>query len=632
LIPFEPSARIQGLLGRELISTDYVALAEAIRNAYDAGARVISLTLTVRHPQRLRILDNGSGMTLPEFKKLWMTPGYSEKASAPKAGGRTPLGEKGIGRFAIDKLSKTLVVTTKHSNSEALRAEFDWTRFEDQTKKLREIKIRVQDVKDEELLGQGHGTRLELTRLRRDWTEKDWKGLRTEIRKLISPSKSSIDFTILANAAGWESGAVEPDFDGSGSYEYTFTVNKNGHVVWSLKRPQKIIDRLHEEGFKAPAVLSGMIKAANSFGFVSGRFHFFDKPAQIRKQGYDPGIGIYRDGFRVEPYGRGTDDWLGVKSLRAKRQGHAPVSPSKLFGYVEISRDKNPRLKDLTNREGIQDSQEFVAFKESMFERFDHFAKFIADDRSKLPPPATILGQRRSSTGKTRAQAFGEFADQLAHQLRQPMTHITTTVGTLQKYINKIYPEDDRVSGFVERILRNVSRLDDNIQGISDLANNLKTPSSEIDLVKLLKNLITVHKPNFDQQNVSLTFETTLTSAVAQFNKAAIDFALENYLSNALKATSNGKKQDDRAVLVRLTKARTNRLRISVEDDGDGVPKTQQENLFEKPVASSSGSGNGLYYSRLRIEQFDGIANWEPLDSGTRFYLEVPGTAEVNHE
>jgi len=267
-----------------------------------------------------------------------------------------------------------------------------------------------------------------------------------------------------------------------------------------------------------------------------------------------------------------------------------------------------------------------------MFERFDHFAKFIADDRSKLPPPATILGQRRSSTGKTRAQAFGEFADQLAHQLRQPMTHIATTVGTLQKYIKKTYPKDERVSGFAERILRNVSRLDTNIQGISDLANNLKTPVSDIDLLRLIKNLITVNKPNFDQQDVALTFETNLTNAVVKFSKPAIEFALDNYLTNALKATSNGKKRTDRTVVVRLTKGRTNRLRISVDDDGDGIPASQEKNLFSKPVASSSGSGSGLYFSRLHIEQFDGIVNWEPLKDGTRFFLEVPGIAEVNHE
>lgn len=625
LIPFDPSARIQGLLGRELISTDYVALAEAIRNSYDAGARKITLTLNPHAPQRLTILDNGSGMSFPEFEKVWMTPGYSEKASSPKADGRTPLGEKGIGRFAIDKLSRRLVVVTKKgTSSEALRAEFDWTRFEDQKKKLRQIKIRVQNVKDEGLLKQGNGTRLELTNLRRSWSAKDWKGLRTELKKLICPSAGPIDFAIIANAIGWDSGSVEPNFNGIGSYEYTFTVNKAGQVVWSLTRPQKIIDQLHEEGVKVAPALSGTIKTVNSFGFVSGRFHFFEKPAQIRKQEYDPGIGIYRDKFRVEPYGRGNDDWLGVKSLRARRQGHAPVSPSKLFGFIEISRDKNPKLKDLTNREGIQDTPEFADFKSAMFERFDHFANFIAEDRSKLPPPATILGQRRSRTGKTRAQAFGEFADQLAHQLRQPMTHISTTVGTLRNYIKKVYPKDERISGFTERILRNVSRLDTNIQGISDLGTNLTTPVSDIDLLKLVANLITVHQPNFDQQDVALTFETNLTDAIVQFSKPAIEFALENYLNNALKATGNGKKGTNRIVVVRLTKGRTNRLRISVEDDGDGVPANQEKNLFNKPVSSSSGSGSGLYFSRLHMEQFDGLVGWEHLKNGTRFFIEVP--------
>lgn len=628
LVGFEPSARIQGLLGRELISSDYVAVAEAIRNAYDAGAKTITLTLYPRSPQRLTILDNGSGMSSTEFQKVWMTPGYSTKLDSAKTNGRVQLGEKGIGRFAVDKLSKKLVVVTKkQSESDALRAEFDWRRFEDQTKKLKDIKIRIQRVKDEELIKQGQGTRLDLTFLRRAWSEEEWDGLRTELKKLLSPSGKSYGFTLAANASGWESGDVRPDFEPSGSYEYVFSINKSGQITWSLTRPSKVIDELRKEGHKVPKVLSETEVTKNSFGFVSGRFHFFEKPAQIRKQGYDSGIGIYRDGFRVEPYGRGNDDWLGVKSLRAKRQGHAPVSPSKLFGFIEISRDKNPQLKDLTNREGIQDVSEFLDFKTAIFKRFEHFARFIAEDKSNMPLAATIAGQRRSGMGKTRAQAFGELADQLAHQLRQPMSHINTDISTLKRYINRKYTEDDQINTFTERIQRNVSRLNDNIQVLSDLATHLKVPVSKIDLFSMIKGLLVAHEPNFQQQGVGLSFETEIERALVDFSKPALQFALDNYLDNALKATIETKKATEGQVTITLTKARGgNRLRVSVEDGGDGLPSTQAGILFNQPVKSKTGSGIGLYYSKFHIESFGGIVGFERLKDGMRFYVEIPET------
>jgi len=629
LISFEPSARIQGLLGRELISTDYVALAEAIRNSYDAGARKITLTLHPGFPQKLAILDNGSGMTLRDFEKLWMTPGYSAKASPEKKAGRATLGEKGIGRFAINRLSNNLVLSTKSESAQkVLRAEFDWTRFEDQEKKLKSIKIRAIDVVDEELIRQGHGTRLELSRLRREWNEKDWKGLRNEIKKLISPSAASKDFEIVANALGWESGPIKPDFDARGSYQYVFTVNKKGRITWSLTRPDGLIEQLSTEGHRIPSTVTGTTSVGNSFGFVSGRFYFFEKPAQIKNLGYEAGIGIYRDAFRVEPYGRTNDDWLGVKSLRAKRQGHAPVSPSKLFGFVEISRYENPKLRDLTNREGIQESKEFDQFREAMFQRFDHFAGFIAEDRSKMPVAPTIAGQRLSSTRQNRAQVFGNFADQLAHQLRQPMSHIATTVATLQRHVNKKYGNDERIELFTERILKNVTRLNSNIQGISDLATNLKTPVSDIDLLKMIDNLVTAHKPNFNQQDVRLTFKTDLAEAVVRFSKSALEFVLENFLNNALNATSNGNGKGERAVFVNLTKTRNYIFRISVEDNGGGVALHKERDLFNKPLASTTGSGNGLYFSKLRIEQFDGRIGYERLQDRTKFFVDIPGASE----
>src|SRR6476469_7952391 len=102
---FEPTAYIQRLLGRELISSEPIAIAELVKNAYDAGAKEIAITLHADQPQKLIIRDNGKGLSLPEFKRLWMRPGYSEKTTYDPKIKRKLLGEKGVGRFAADKLA-----------------------------------------------------------------------------------------------------------------------------------------------------------------------------------------------------------------------------------------------------------------------------------------------------------------------------------------------------------------------------------------------------------------------------------------------------------------------------------------------------------------------------------------------
>lgn len=622
-LKFEPSARIQGLFGRELISNDYVAIAEVVRNAYDAGAKAITITLKATEPQKITILDNGSGMSTQEFENAWMRPGYSKKKDLVKQGDRHVLGEKGIGRFAVDKLAEKVRITTKKGNRSPITALFDWTRFEDQNKYLKNIKISVQEVEDEELITQKQGTRLELTDLRKIWAEKDWLNLRRELKNLLLPVKSTQQtFKIIANCNNWESGYIEPNFNGEGSYNYYFSITKEGEVIWSLTRPDKIIEKLKAEGVSVKKNSAGTDLIDNTFGLVKGRFYFFDKPAAIKKQDYDYGVGIYRDDFRVEPYGRKNDDWLGVKSKRASRQGHAPVTPSKLFGYIEISRENNPNLKDLTNREGIQESDEFKSFQEKIKERFSHFSEFIAEDNKKLPKSASYQAQKRGGVRLTKAQTVGEMADQLAHQLKQPMSVISTTTETLKLYLETHKVTDQEIEKFIERIQTSISRLNSNIEDISELSQDLRKPETDFDLVELLKDFLDKHKPNFEAKGVSLNLELDLSDAKIRFSQAALKFTLENYLDNALEITTNSTNSRAKEVNIKLEK-KDNKIRVSVRDFGDGIPKAKEKSLFSSPVASENGSGSGLYFCKLRVEPFGGELNFERLNDGTVFYIEI---------
>ena len=64
------------------------------------------------------------------------------------------------------------------------------------------------------------------------------------------------------------------------------------------------------------------------------------------------GVSIYRDGFRIWPYGEPHDDWLRLDQRRV----NSPVehlSNNQVIGFIDIGRDRNPELMDQTNREGL---------------------------------------------------------------------------------------------------------------------------------------------------------------------------------------------------------------------------------------------------------------------------------------
>lgn len=603
------------------MSNDYVAIAEMIRNAYDAGARSVTVILTSSEPQKLIVFDNGSGMSLTDVQKSWMKPGYSEKGNSTR--GRPNLGEKGIGRFAADKIAKRLVLTTKiASRLKATRVDFDWSRFENQKTSLTSIGIPYSEVHDEELIKIGHGTRMELIGLRRTWTKKEWNDLRNELIKLINPVAPTKGFRVFTNWAEGESGEIVPQFDGEVAYHYYFSIDKTGKIIWTLTRPKHVLRDLKAAGINAKKNESGTDHVPNIFGPANADFYYFEKPSAIKKQDLDAGIAIYRDQFRVEPYGRPEDDWLGVKSLGASRQGHAPITPSKLIGFIQITRKNNSALKDLTNRDGIQDSAEFESFQSAIKNRFDAFAEFVREDSRNLPKSPAFKAQKRNSARLTTSVAFGDMAGRLAHQLKQPMSFISGTADTLVKYLEKNFNEDAKLKKYVERIQKNILRLNSNIDGLASLATNLRNPTVDFDLVKFLNVIIENNRINFEARGVELTTDFQVSSAKVVFSKAALEFAVDNFLTNAMRAAAKNQNREKR-VLVNLMEQKLSGFRIGVKDSGTGVSDSDEEGIFKEPLPNAEGSGMGLYYTKLLVQQFDGEVGYSRLGDGMFFYIDL---------
>nr|WP_278259886.1 ATP-binding protein [Nocardioides convexus] len=83
---------------------------ELVKNAYDADASIVTVTMArLDKPDAwIRVEDDGLGMSYETIRDIWLVPGHDHKAKNRKAGkrspkGRLPLGEKGVGRFAVHK-------------------------------------------------------------------------------------------------------------------------------------------------------------------------------------------------------------------------------------------------------------------------------------------------------------------------------------------------------------------------------------------------------------------------------------------------------------------------------------------------------------------------------------------------
>ena len=630
VLHFEASAYLQRLIGRELISTEYVAVAELVKNAYDAGARNVVIELKKEPPQGMVISDNGAGMSLEEFGRLWMMPGYSEKPQATAKPHRPLLGEKGIGRFAADKAARRLtVVTKKVLEEDALVVEFDWDEFDDRATRMRDIPILYSHRPDSELAEYRSGTRLELSDLRKEWNRSDWRRLRGELQTLVSPFKSVPGFKIIANAEGWESGEVKSVFEAQQGYHYAFSLTRGRFLTWKLQRPARVAKSLE----KATEEKGRKKYGATSFGPVRGEFYYVDRPGSLKKQGFEPGIRVYRDGFRVEPYGRSGDDWLQVKSRKASRHGHAAISPSRLFGFVEITSADNAGLKDVTNREGLLDSREFAAFHKFVLDRFTGFSETVQREKDDLEAtdPA-IEAQRKGMKRETRSQAFADMASQLAHQLRDPLNNIKTSSTNLADWLARDGRLDPAAQDLTRRIDRNVDRMDDHITSLRKVALGLREGAAEFDLGACVQLITDRHQPNFAQKGVNLQVAGREDAPKVVFGQLALEFILDNFLGNALVAASDP-EVDHGTVVVEVENRPRKGHRVVVRDNGKGVLRELEDQLFMDFIRSNQGQGEGLYWSRVQAEEYGGVLGYESVEpSGAAFFVQLPRRSQQSDE
>src|SRR6266851_6250571 len=224
---FEVSANLQRLIGEELVSNDEMAFIELVKNAYDSGASTVEITIhqeTLASPPRITVRDDGEGMPLPDFRRRFMFAGYSERDLEAANATRVPTGEKGIGRFATDKIGAELVVTTRAAGEEkALQVTFDWSAFRQKGKKFSEIRAPYQYVAVADELGTT-GTILSIQRLRSKWDGAKVDSLREALRSLFNPFAKLEGFQIRLNVIGLRplSETISPEKPVQHDYELQF--------------------------------------------------------------------------------------------------------------------------------------------------------------------------------------------------------------------------------------------------------------------------------------------------------------------------------------------------------------------------------------------------------------------------
>jgi signal transduction histidine kinase len=391
--PFRPRARVLQLLGDELIGNPRLAVFELVKNAYDADASKVTIRLDFRKSQAplIRVTDNGAGMSLHTIRSIWLVPGddhrQKQRAALERSlkHGRLPLGEKGLGRFAVHKLGNNIRVTTRAKGEKECFVEIDWNKLVSQAY-LDQAPVTIA-VRNTPTIFKGNatGTRISIRELRPpDWTRGEVRRLYNQITSICSPFDSPDAFAASVEVPGHEDWIENlPDVnailnraiwkfsfklsDGDFSWKYEFRGVPGMKLDKRSKSASHDILQLpkRRDDHKGKKIIADAV-TTTGIGPVSGNFFVYDREkdvlrttpnSQVLTDYLDDngGVRVYRDGIRVYNYGEAGDDWLGL-DLRRVNIPTRRISRNIILGAIHLSLADSKALVEKTNREGFVDN------------------------------------------------------------------------------------------------------------------------------------------------------------------------------------------------------------------------------------------------------------------------------------
>lgn len=360
-------------LGLELVGKQETALIELIKNAYDADATEVTVNFFNAEEEggKLVIQDNGSGMNLETIKNAWMnisTDFKQENKISPKFE-RVRAGRKGIGRFSVQRLGKRLVLFSNvEGETKTTKVIFNWDVDYVTGVNIRDVYVSAEYI-DKDV--NTHGTTLEIFDLREVWKDNNLKKVWSGVLMLQSPFKPKTvkdnitfdpGFETIINKVSREEKRTELSIDSMfldhALADITGSIDNNGVATVNLKSEILQLDETYT--LENTYLLTGEVEFQTKyFIYLSNLMSINHRSASKLSEDYG-GIRIYRNGFRVLPYGEGSDDWLKLDKDTSNRTLLIPGGNKNFFGAVYLD-DGNILFEETSNREGLIEND---AFKE----------------------------------------------------------------------------------------------------------------------------------------------------------------------------------------------------------------------------------------------------------------------------
>lgn len=722
---FRPRARIIRTIGDQLISGPEAAVIELVKNSYDADASYVTVKFVpplIPGAGSIVVQDDGHGMALEDIQEKWMEPATTAKVNNRRSPSknRVMMGSKGIGRFAAAKLGARMslysISERKGKRNEVLIPDLDWSIFS--------AEAYLDTIAIDYTVGETEGsvgTLIEIRELNEEWTQRKLERLHLELRRLVSPfqapnadtsfdifldlsectkdlcgfdgrdvfnsgslagdvSKGSHPFQVkpvpILTTSDYE---VRGEFDEKGVFQGTFENRRGGQARQDITFRVALGDesqscgRVRVELFifdrEADAIRSNLQAAGLGMLTAAKAREILDAIA---------GVSIFREGFRVRPYGDPENDWLTLDTRRVQdpslRIGHNQIA-----GYISIGSPEESNLVERSSREGFEQNTAFVRLRRLII---NLLAEVVEPKRQQFRDKAGIARRKTTSfdevrkltdLGKIRKlvarlepeqrikaeKAIDQQEAQLSEKIdaleeRQRLLEAKSSLGAIvgeilhegapaaryvadgasllksqfKMILGKSGPSYDLAVVSYEKRLPMLAEAGDKLSALfanlRPLAGGKRGDPEDFNPV----NVIYSARDLFETHNIPIKVVNPERITAVLGHPDDLSTALVNLIGNAIYwLEQSGTKNAEIVVSLRR---RDNIIIIWVTDNGPGVPEEFVESIFEVGVTlKDQGTGLGLNIARETLSRSHATLFYHlDYSGGARFEIQFPAGKE----
>ena len=699
---------------------------EAVQTAESRLELVEALDRAYITENRIIVSDEGSGMSRQELINNYLVIGTASRkrvidaALAEYGDGtqRAPyLGEKGIGRLSAMRLGDRLKVETAQKVDERLNLlSIDWSAFNNLDVMLDEIDV-VPENGEKKPNRDWSGTRLAIKSLTADWTydrvkylgEYDfarltdpfadakrrpriavfWNGARVPVahmdRHLLKHAHASVRGRFFCKETG---PTVECVFEALNlGFEHPREVEKRELQLPDLQGaisgtsgdiPPSALSDLGPFEFEAYWFNRQRLGSIDSIG---------DRKVVRDLQKRWSGILLFRDGFRVLPYGEDEDDWLALDRRALGSTGYL-LNKTQFLGRVTISRLANPLLIDQTNREGLRvcpEQQAFVALLQLAVQ--SQLRDFLKDVQNRYKNQPLGIGEadtdvtnllKRANTAIQQIKKKAPEEAETANELRRTFLEVKDLFDRAQRRITEVESENrqmiqmagvgllvevvahelarstenalaalnalrskdvpKQIRGLLESLQAEMRAVGKRVRVLDPLSVSGRQRKEVFDIGTLLDDVLSSHERQFARHRVQLQVTKPEHAIRLRAVKGMIVQIIENLLSNSLYWLDLRRQHEADFTPSITIRINAEPLTVTYEDNGRGIAKENREKVFRAFFSLKEKSrrrGLGLFIARDCAEYHNGTLSLDThvnQDTGRlhRFVLELPDEVVVS--